>query len=151
MRLYLSSFRNGNNPEELLKLLGDGRRTANAIIRKAGIDVKVGADTLATDAELADFDALVQHTSITATPHEDGAPAVRERFLIPRLLIIGDKKRDGVVNLGETLAHELDHWDFFLNTAARLLQELRTDPSLFQLKVISEKRATASRSRSLKI
>jgi dipeptidase E len=28
MKLYLSSFRNGNNPEELLKLLGDGRRTA---------------------------------------------------------------------------------------------------------------------------
>lgn len=28
MRLYLSSFRNGNKPEELLKLLGKGRRTA---------------------------------------------------------------------------------------------------------------------------
>jgi dipeptidase E len=28
MRLYLSSFRNGNKPEELLKLIGDGRRTA---------------------------------------------------------------------------------------------------------------------------
>lgn len=28
MRLYLSSFRNGNSPEELLKLLGKGRRTA---------------------------------------------------------------------------------------------------------------------------
>jgi dipeptidase E len=28
MRLYLSSFRNGNRPEELLKLLGKGRRTA---------------------------------------------------------------------------------------------------------------------------
>lgn len=28
MKLYLSSFRNGNNPEELLKLLGDGRHTA---------------------------------------------------------------------------------------------------------------------------
>jgi dipeptidase E len=28
MRLYLSFFRNGNKPEELLKLLGDGRRTA---------------------------------------------------------------------------------------------------------------------------
>jgi dipeptidase E len=28
MKLYLSSFRNGNKPEELLKLLGSGRRTA---------------------------------------------------------------------------------------------------------------------------
>jgi dipeptidase E len=28
MRLYLSSFRNGNKPEKLLELLGDGRRTA---------------------------------------------------------------------------------------------------------------------------
>lgn len=28
MRLYLSSFRNGNQPQELIKLLGDGRRTA---------------------------------------------------------------------------------------------------------------------------
>ncbi|HEV2402633.1 MAG TPA: Type 1 glutamine amidotransferase-like domain-containing protein [Candidatus Saccharimonadales bacterium] len=28
MRLYLSSFRNGNKPDELLKLLGPGRRTA---------------------------------------------------------------------------------------------------------------------------
>jgi len=28
MRLYLSSFRNGNKPEELLSLLGGGRRTA---------------------------------------------------------------------------------------------------------------------------
>ncbi len=28
MRLYLSSFREGNKPEELLRLLGEGRRTA---------------------------------------------------------------------------------------------------------------------------
>jgi dipeptidase E len=28
MRLYLSSFRNGNKPDELIKLLGAGRRTA---------------------------------------------------------------------------------------------------------------------------
>ena len=28
MRLYLSSFRNGNRPQELLRLLGGGRRTA---------------------------------------------------------------------------------------------------------------------------
>lgn len=28
MRLYLSSFRNGNKPDELLRLLGDGRKTA---------------------------------------------------------------------------------------------------------------------------
>src|SRR5688572_16095568 len=28
MRLYLSSYRNGNKPEELLKLLDGGRRTA---------------------------------------------------------------------------------------------------------------------------
>jgi len=28
MRLYLSSFRNGNKPEELLKMLGGGKRTA---------------------------------------------------------------------------------------------------------------------------
>lgn len=28
MRLYLSSFRNGNKPDELLRLLGTGRRTA---------------------------------------------------------------------------------------------------------------------------
>lgn len=28
MRLYLSSFRNGNEPKKLLELLGDGRRTA---------------------------------------------------------------------------------------------------------------------------
>jgi len=28
MRLYLSSFRNGNKPDELLRLLGDRRRTA---------------------------------------------------------------------------------------------------------------------------
>ncbi len=28
MRMYLSSFRNGNKPEELLRLLGDGRKTA---------------------------------------------------------------------------------------------------------------------------
>jgi len=28
MRLYLSSFRNGNRPEKLLQLLGNGRRTA---------------------------------------------------------------------------------------------------------------------------
>ncbi len=28
MRLYLSSFRNGNKPDELLRLLGGGRRTA---------------------------------------------------------------------------------------------------------------------------
>lgn len=43
MRLYLSSFRNGNQPEELLKLLGNGRRTA--LINNA-------ADFLDTDERL---------------------------------------------------------------------------------------------------
>ncbi len=41
MRLYLSSFRNGNKPEELLKHLGDGRRTAlilNAVDSKSDAD-----------------------------------------------------------------------------------------------------------------
>lgn len=41
MRLYLSSFRNGNKPEKLLELLGDGRRTAvifNAVDFKSESD-----------------------------------------------------------------------------------------------------------------
>lgn len=41
MRLYLSSYRNGNKPEALLKLLGNGRRTAlifNAVDSKTGDD-----------------------------------------------------------------------------------------------------------------
>lgn len=45
MRLYLSSFRNGNKPEKLLELLGDGRRTA--VIFNA-VDFKSEADR-ATD------------------------------------------------------------------------------------------------------
>jgi dipeptidase E len=41
MRLYLSSFRNGNRPESLIELLGDGRRTAvifNAVDFKSQTD-----------------------------------------------------------------------------------------------------------------
>jgi dipeptidase E len=41
MRLYLSSFRNGNKPEELLNLIGEGRRTA--VIFNA-VDFKPEAD-----------------------------------------------------------------------------------------------------------
>lgn len=51
MRLYLSSFRNGNKPEELLKLLNGGRRTAlifNAQDWKSGED---RATDLATESE----------------------------------------------------------------------------------------------------
>jgi dipeptidase E len=45
MRLYLSSFRNGNRPDELLKLLGEGRRTAvifNAADYKSDADRATG-------------------------------------------------------------------------------------------------------------
>lgn len=41
MRLYLSSYRNGNNPQGLLRLLGEGRRTAlilNAVDFKSDVD-----------------------------------------------------------------------------------------------------------------
>ena len=47
MKLYLSSFRNGNKPEELLKMLGNGRRTAlifNAQDWKNGEDRKNAYD-----------------------------------------------------------------------------------------------------------
>mgnify|MGYP003394226395 CR=1 FL=1 len=48
MRLYLSSFRNGNKPEELLKLLGEGRRTAlicNAMDMVADEAARVASNT----------------------------------------------------------------------------------------------------------
>lgn len=51
MRLYLSSFRNGNKPEELLKHLGDGRRTA--LIFNA-VDFKNDADRATDYAAEAD-------------------------------------------------------------------------------------------------
>ncbi len=51
MRLYLSSFRNGNKPEELLKLIGDGRRTA--VIFNA-VDFKSAADRAADYAAEAE-------------------------------------------------------------------------------------------------
>ncbi|HWZ65395.1 MAG TPA: Type 1 glutamine amidotransferase-like domain-containing protein [Patescibacteria group bacterium] len=51
MRLYLSSFRNGNKPEELLKLIGDGRRTA--VIFNA-VDFKSKADRAADYAAEAE-------------------------------------------------------------------------------------------------
>lgn len=47
MRLYLSSFRNGNKPEELLRLLGSGRKTAlifNAQDWKSDEDRKTDLD-----------------------------------------------------------------------------------------------------------
>ncbi len=47
MRLYLSSFRNGNKPEELLRLLGNGRKTAlifNAQDWKSDEDRKIDLD-----------------------------------------------------------------------------------------------------------
>jgi dipeptidase E len=51
MRLYLSSFRNGNKPEKLLELLGDGRRTA--VIFNA-VDFKTEADRAADYAAEAE-------------------------------------------------------------------------------------------------
>jgi dipeptidase E len=50
MRTYLSSFRNGNQPEELLELLGSGRRTA--LVNNA-------ADFLDTDERLKRLDEEV--------------------------------------------------------------------------------------------
>lgn len=54
MKLYLSSFRNGNKPEELLKLLGNGRRTAlilNAVDFKSEEDRAANYDDEAARLE----------------------------------------------------------------------------------------------------
>ena len=51
MRLYLSSFRNGDKPEELLKLLGEGRRTA--LICNSMDMVEDEARTISNEAEIA--------------------------------------------------------------------------------------------------
>jgi dipeptidase E len=51
MRLYLSSFRNGNKPDELLALLGNGRRTAvinNSLDMNSVADL---ADALKTELD----------------------------------------------------------------------------------------------------
>lgn len=62
MRLYLSSFRNGNKPEELLKLLGSSHKTG--VIFNA-VDFKSGA------ARLADYAAEAERLkSIGLEPTE---------------------------------------------------------------------------------
>ena len=49
MRLYLSSFRNGNKPEELLRLLGTKRRTAVINNAQDFLSADVRADKLAEE------------------------------------------------------------------------------------------------------
>jgi dipeptidase E len=56
MRLYLSSFRNGNKPEELLQLLGDGRRTA--LIGNATDFLDDAARKAKTDEEISRLQEL---------------------------------------------------------------------------------------------
>jgi dipeptidase E len=51
MRLYLSSFRNGNKPEELLRLLGTKRRTAVINNAQDFLSADVRADKLAEELE----------------------------------------------------------------------------------------------------
>ncbi len=51
MRLYLSSFRIGNKPEELLKLLGTGRRTALILNAMDFMNAKDRADDFGREAE----------------------------------------------------------------------------------------------------
>ncbi len=51
MRLYLSSFRNGNKPEELLNMLGAGRRTAVIMNAKDFLDEAARKDDFAQEAE----------------------------------------------------------------------------------------------------
>ncbi len=51
MRLYLSSFQNGNKPEELLKLLGDGRRTALIFNAQDWKTIEDRAESILEEAE----------------------------------------------------------------------------------------------------
>lgn len=51
MRLYLSSFRNGNKPEKLLELLGDGRRTALILNAMDFVNAEDRAADLARETE----------------------------------------------------------------------------------------------------
>ncbi len=51
MRLYLSSFRNGNKPEELLKLLGAGRRTALIANSADFLDEPARSESVAQEME----------------------------------------------------------------------------------------------------
>ncbi|MEX5711920.1 hypothetical protein AB1484_27395 [Parafrankia sp. FMc6] len=51
MRMYLSSFRNGNKPDELLRLLGGGRRTALVLNAQDWKSPEDRATDLAQEAE----------------------------------------------------------------------------------------------------
>jgi len=51
MRLYLSSFRNGNHPEQLHRLIGSGRRTALIVNAMDFIPADVRAAKYAEEAE----------------------------------------------------------------------------------------------------
>lgn len=115
------------------------RRAASSILAQAGIISSIGADLLDHEAKFADFDAMVKHTDTTVTSPGDGGAEIQERFYIPRLLVIGKAAVEKPVDLGEVLAHELDHWDFFMNVAGTLPQHLRTD-DFDQLTTIAEKR-----------
>ena len=59
MRLYLSSFRNGNKPEEILKLLGSGRRTALIINAQDWKSVNDRATDLAAESERLQYLGLI--------------------------------------------------------------------------------------------
>lgn len=67
-------------------------------------------------------------------------------FAMPRVLVVRDNKKVKGDDLGTLMAHEADHWDFYLNRAAKIQRDSKDGYTIKELVAIGEKEAfTTSR------
>jgi hypothetical protein len=121
-------------------------RTAEAIALQSGSTHKVDKHILDGDTNAnAHFDAHIVSSSIILPypqrrlPLKDSRPPFE--LHVPRLLVVSNNKDVDDSQLGTHLAHETDHWDFYLNEAGRLQHFPNKSLSPLELRALGEKRA----------
>jgi len=121
-----------------------------ARVKPANIDKEILNRPLDLDSKV-DFPAGVRSSKMVSPAlRRSGRPSShRYNFMIPRLLTVSSEERIAPDRLGEVMAHEADHWDFYLNEAGHLQRDPKRQLSREEMVAIAEKRGYAT-SRKIK-
>jgi len=128
--------------------------TARAIalqagVRPASIDKKILDQRWDMNSKSDVAAAVAIRSLVTPVLRRSGRSSGRAyNFWVPRLLVVDSQEGATPDRLGEIMAHEADHWDFYLNEAGHLQRNPKRQLRGDEMAAIAEKRGYAT---SLKV
>jgi hypothetical protein len=140
----------GSDERPSFKLVGVNEAEVGEIERiydESGLPIRYSGENVLSQVDMSErvnatvasslhaYDRPYHYRLLRKTPHG---------FALPRVLALkGDRQIEGDT-LGSTMAHEADHWDFYLNEVAKLQHDPKNRYTFEELRAIAEKRGYAT-------